>query len=114
MRMRKRIRLAYACDCAGERAPGRPHIKSDGTQTIREGVFAWTGEPQSSCPWRALSDPFVSRVLDAYQWEESGQISLAYPRASHRLIEGVGFYKRMVGLCQSKQMEIERERARKG
>lgn len=113
MRLRKRIRLAYACPCSGDAQPGRPHVKSDGTQVIRENVFAWTGEPQHGCPWYALRDPFVRRVLDAYPWFESGQINTYLPRASHRVIEGLGYYHGVIGICHSKQMELERENAAK-
>lgn len=113
MRSRKRIRLAYACPCNGESAAGRPYHLESKASLMREAVHDWTGEAQSGCPWFALRDPFVERVLRAYAWFESGQIAVHAPRASHRLIEGVGYYHRTVGLCQSKQMEIDREAARK-
>jgi hypothetical protein len=112
MRKRKRIRLAYACDCAGDKQPGRPHYDDD-TRAIRGVVYEWTGEPQQSCPWRSLRDPFVRRVVDAYPWFESGQIGTAFPGASHRFIEGLGYYHARLGLCHSKHMELEREAAQK-
>jgi hypothetical protein len=102
MLARKRVRLAYACDCSGDRIVGRV-----------ETVHAWTGDPQPSCPWRALRDPFVSRVHEAYAWFESGQIGTYAPHASHKLIEGLGYYHGRLGLCQSKQMELDREERKK-
>ena len=77
---------------------------------MREAVRDWTGQYQDTCPWRAFTDPFVGRVLEAHRWYESGQLAFAYPNASHRLIEGVGFFHSVSDLVASKQMAMEREK----
>jgi len=68
---------------------------------------------QQGCPWFAFRDPFVQRVLESYPWFESGQINTWVPHASHRLIQGLGFYHRALNLCQAKNLELEIEANRK-
>lgn len=82
-------------------------------QGPRLAVFDWTGEPQAGCAWRSLGDPFVARVMRAYAWFDNGQLAVFEPNASHRLIEGVGFYQTMLSICRAKAMELDREEERK-
>lgn len=83
------------------------------TDGIRETVYNWTGSPQGGCPWRAFHDPFVSRVLKAYAWFESGQLDTREPNASHRLVEGVSHYHSTAAICRSKRMQLDAEKRKK-
>ena len=86
------------------------------TEGIFDTVKDWTGDRPATCPWWALSDPLVKRVLDAYGWWEDGHLEFALPFASHRLVEGLGHYHMAKGLITSQQMQQddeEREKKRK-
>lgn len=37
-----------------------------------------TGTRPLGCPWKALSDPFVSEVMRAHRWWKSGQLEARY------------------------------------
>lgn len=82
------------------------------TQGVFDVVEAWTGVAPISCPWRAFYDELVRRVLNVYEAWDKGQLSIVEPSPSHRLLQGVMFYARMVNVCRGKQMEIEREQRR--
>ncbi len=105
------MRQSYRCDCVGALPVGR--VSPSATRGVRLAVYEWTGEASASCAWRAFRDPFVARVLDAYRWFESGQVATFAPRASHRLVEGIGFYHRALNICQGKHMDLDREEAKK-
>ena len=62
-----------------------------------------------SCPWGAFTVPIVLEVLHALRFFESGNLALALPHPSHRLIEGIGFWNQVYNRIQSKQMERDRE-----
>jgi len=67
----------------------------------------------SGCPWRALRDPFVQRVIYAMPFFESGQLAFALPQPSARLVAGIRHYHHVTNRVWSKQMELEKqERAR--
>jgi len=79
-------------------------------------IEEWTTTPQTSCPWRAFDSDLVRDVIESFGWFESGQIETYRPDASHRLIEGLGFYKRVTERVRGKVREqeaAERERQRK-
>mgnify|MGYP001587426829 CR=1 FL=1 len=77
---------------------------------------AWTGDrPPHGCPWRAFFELFVARIRDAHAAWEKGNIGWALPNASHRTVEGVKHFDRVVNRCEANRMEAERkerERAR--
>lgn len=83
------------------------------TEGVRDTVFQWTGSPQHGCPWWSFHDPLVTRVLAAYPWFESGQISTKEPNASHRLIEGLDHYHRVLQVCRGKRMDLDIEQRKK-
>lgn len=62
------------------------------TAPIRATIKTMTGSYVDGCPWSAFRDPFVARVIDAYRFFESGQLSFKEPNPSHRLVEGISFY----------------------
>jgi len=68
-----------------------------------------TGVDISGCPWRSFAAPIVREVLHALRFFESGNLALALPNPSHRVIEGIGFWNQVYNRVQSKQMEMERE-----
>ncbi len=107
---RRRIRISYRCDCNGDVPIGR--ISAAETDGIRKTVEEWTGEYIDTCPWRAFFDPFVMRVLDAYAWQEGGNLSFAIPHPSYRLVQGIRAYRSFLNTIQSKQWELERENSR--
>lgn len=80
---------------------------------MTDGIFStledYTGYRPVSCPWRAFFDPFVQRVVRAYDFFESGQLSWAVSKPSHRLVDGVAFYHRVDNTVWSKQLRQERE-----
>lgn len=85
------------------------------TDGILSAIADWTGETPSSCPWRAYFDPFVNRVADAFGAFEDGNLAVALPDPSHRLVQGVMFYRRVTNRIVSEQLDHdrkERERAR--
>lgn len=83
------------------------------TEGILSTVEDFTGYRPLACPWKAFFDPFVSRVLAAYRFFESGQLLWAEPRASHRLVEGVSFYHATDNGIFAKQMRMDREERRR-
>lgn len=83
------------------------------TQPVLNVIADWTGVQSTGCPWFAFFDPFIRRVLEAYPWFDKGQLDLFEPSASHRLVEGVACYSRMLSVVQSKKWEEERENAKR-
>lgn len=78
------------------------------TDPIRRTVQEYTGTELMGCPWRAFADPFVSRVLSAMSFFESGQLAFAVPQPSHRLVAGIHFYQSVSSNIYAKQLELER------
>ena len=84
------------------------------TNGVLSAIEDYTGHRPVSCPWRAFFDPFVQRVLKAYRFFESGQLAWSTPRASHRLVEGVGFYHGVDNAVWSKQLRQDDEQRKRG
>ena len=82
------------------------------TDGIMDTVEGWTGTRAIECPWRAFFDPFVNRVRAAYEFFVEGQLEVAFPDPSARLVDGVMHYHRAVNGCERKRMEAEREEMR--
>ena len=83
------------------------------TAPIRKTVAEMTGQPCRTCPWSALRDPFVHRVLAAMTFFESGQLAFALPAPSHRLVSGISFYHSTSNRMFAKQQELaDQQRAR--
>jgi hypothetical protein len=78
------------------------------TEAIRAVVQEMTGVEPVSCPWRAFSLPLVTDVLKAFQFFESGNLGVALPEPSHKLVEALGFWSQVNNRVQAKQMELER------
>jgi hypothetical protein len=79
------------------------------TEAKRRGMCDMTGVDVSGCPWRAFTIPIVREVLHALRFFESGNLALALPDPSHRLMEGIGFWQQVYNRVQSKQLELERK-----
>lgn len=79
------------------------------TAGIRQTIATVTGTPVDVCPWRAFTDPFVARVLHAFRFFESGQLSFALPEPSHRLVEGLAFYAQVDNRVHGYMLDKERE-----
>lgn len=79
------------------------------TAGIRQTIQTVTGSPVDVCPWRAFRDPFVARVLAAFRFFESGQLSFALPDPSHRLVEGLAFYSQVDNRVHGHLMDKDRE-----
>jgi len=77
------------------------------TESIRGVVQEMTGIEPVSCPWRAFSYPLVTDVLKAFQFFESGNLNVALPEPSHKLVEALGFWSQVNNRLQSKQMELD-------
>lgn len=72
-----------------------------------------TGVRPTGCPWRALRDPFVRAVQDAYPWAESGELRLRWGAdPPHALILGVEVYRRALRATQAHDTE-RRDEARR-
>lgn len=61
------------------------------------------------CPWSAHRDPLVARVVSLLQFFETGQLALAAPGISNRVMEGIAFYKRVDNRVHCMQLDMERE-----
>lgn len=112
MVLRKRLRLSYGCDCGGDSDGGR--IEARLTDGILNTVEQWTGVRPLACPWRAFFDPFVARVMHAYRFFESGQLSWAHPTPSSRLVAGVEHYHGAVTACHGHRAKLDAEARRRG
>ncbi len=86
------------------------------TEGVRKTIDRMTGDRMDGCPWRAFARPIVSRVIEAIQFEENGNLAVAAPDPSHKLVQGIAHYSavrsRVHGLQQDQERE-ERERERK-
>lgn len=75
-----------------------------------------TGYSVDTCPWRAFQDPFVQRVITAVRWvtgEERGDLRDIVSAPSHKLIQGISFYRAADARMRGKQMEMDREKSRR-
>ncbi len=79
---------------------------TDGILSVVEG---WTGTRAIECPWRAFFDPFVNRVRAAYEFFVEGQMAIAVPGPSARLVAGVAHFHRAVNSCERTRMDEERD-----
>jgi hypothetical protein len=79
------------------------------TEAIRAVIQEMTGVEPVSCPWRAFSYPLVTDVLKAFQFFESGNLGVALPEPSHKLVEALGWWSQVNNRVQSKQMEMDRK-----
>ncbi len=73
----------------------------------------FTGHEPVSCPWRAFTHPLVADVMKALKFKEDGNLALAFPNPSHRLIEGIGFWTATMNRCQSHELELEKKNREK-
>jgi hypothetical protein len=78
------------------------------TDGIRRTMQDMTGASCIGCPWHALRDPFVQRVLAAMPFFESGQLAFYATQPSHRLVHGIRYYHSIGNRVFSKQMELDR------
>ena len=78
------------------------------TDGILSTVEGWTGTRAIECPWRAFFDLFVARVRAAYEFFVEGQMAVAFPDPSARLVAGVLHFHRAVNSCERTRMEEER------
>lgn len=70
------------------------------------------GETVTSCPWRVFQDPVVADVLSAWEWFESGQISLRLGSdPPYYLIEGVECYQSAIQWARNEQQAHDREKS---
>jgi hypothetical protein len=80
------------------------------TEPIFGAVQDWTGDRPTACPWRALHDPFVQRVLVAYEWYRERQLETYDPEPSARLIDGITHYNRAYQRAGARADEERRKR----
>lgn len=79
------------------------------TDGVRKVMQDMTGQTVGSCPWRALRDPLVVRVLAVMPFFESGQLAYVAPQPSHRLLCAVRYYETCYNSMYSKQQEADRK-----
>lgn len=79
------------------------------TDGVRKAMQDLTGHYVGTCPWHAMQDPLVSRVLAVMPFFESGQLEYIAPQPSHRLVAGVRFYNNVYNSMFSKQQELDRQ-----
>ncbi len=109
--LREQYRASYGCDCEGSRK-GFGRIDPLLTDAYLEAVEDYTGTRALTCPWRAFDEPFVKRVLDAYEFYREGQLLAAVPRPSHKLMRGIAIYHRRLQAALSRVSELERDKQR--
>jgi hypothetical protein len=80
------------------------------TSNTHNAIEGMTGHRPVSCPWAALFDPFVHRVIVAHEHYENGRPSLV-TQPSHRLVEGVSLYSRTLDSIEAQQLEEARKKA---
>jgi hypothetical protein len=79
------------------------------TQGQLDACEKWTGQrPRDGCPWAALRDHFVGRVLKAYRQYEKGQLHVFEPRISNRLALAVPYYAQQLESVDAQRDEEER------
>lgn len=105
---RARLRLSYGCDCSGRAQSAR--VNPGWTEPRFLAVQDWTGDRPLSCPWHALRDPFVGRVLVAYEWYRQNQLLVYESEPSARLIDGVTHYHRAYQRAGASADEERRKR----
>ena len=71
-----------------------------------------TGHLPDTCPWSAFSDPVVQDVVEAYGWEEQGQLAMWWGSdPPNHLIEGMHVFKRAVARTRDAERR-ERDKTR--
>lgn len=70
-----------------------------------------TGYRPRSCPWRALDNPLVQRVLQLLQPLEHGILDWAYPDLSALEFQALMFYRRISERSQGAFLEGDRRKA---
>lgn len=104
------LRRSYRCDCV-ERHDTRPGrvtlavLEQDIAENWMVAVEGDTGVRPDGCPWRALRDPFVVRVVNAYApWK------IGHPIREERLRRGVEAFHRAVENVMAADMRREKKK----
>lgn len=79
------------------------------TEPIRRTIKDMTGQYVGGCPWYALRDSLVHRVLRALPFFESGQLAFIEPFPSHRLVSAIRHYNACSNRMFARQQELERK-----
>jgi hypothetical protein len=117
------LRRSYGCDCVErwDRRPGRitlPTLEGDPAEQVLDGIERDTGTRPSGCPWRALRDPFVQRVLRAHRGFAHGDMSARLGgRTPAALVAGVEAFdaaKNAIEAADIRADRAEAERKRAG
>jgi hypothetical protein len=86
-------------------------------QVAANNVFAavedWTGDRSNTCPWRALFDEYVARVLAMHQAWKEHQLLTAFPRPSYREMQGVMHYDRTLAKIEARQLKEDADRLKR-
>lgn len=105
---RKRLRQEWGCNCMGDVDPrqrARPHMLEGPLTVIREYVEA----TPNTCPWKALRDPLVVWVFDAYAWFEKNQLAMFAPNPSHRRIRALTHLRDVFAKYDAVQRDHDRK-----
>lgn len=68
-----------------------------------------TGLRQETCPWWALRDPYVQRVVAAHRWWKVGELSTRWPDPPFALLRGIEIYDAALSAVMNDEMERSRE-----
>lgn len=105
---RLELRRSYGCDCCGDVDP-KLRVQPEITATVRAAIESWTGTACTTCPWRAMYDPRVARVIEAWRWFDKGQFAAAYPEPTHWLVQAVAFFQQVWTSMEAAEREMERK-----
>jgi hypothetical protein len=95
--LRVSLRRSFRCPCSAEYVS--PHritgsvLEEDAGEQELSACEELTGSRPDGCPWRVLSDPWVSEVVRAHKWFKEHQLETRYGGAPpSSIVWGVEVY----------------------
>jgi len=113
--MRRELRKAYRCGCAGETWDGTDadETRTNAARASRSLLEKVTGHParEATCPWAGFYEAEVFAVMRAHRWFEKGQAREWWgddPEAW--LVEGVEVYHDAIERTRNDVIEMKRKK----
>lgn len=93
------MRRSYRCECGEWGYKGGREIvgslDNDAGENALRAIEKACGERLVTCPWRALLDPFVARVMESHRWWKERQLAAKWggeDRIPAVIVRGIEVY----------------------
>lgn len=108
---KQEIRESYGCQCNARNAIGR--VNPHRTDHILKGIEVMTGVRIAECPWRAMTNPLVTRTMQLFGHYETGNLAaFLTEKDDERQWQALEQYIRFSNTVKAKQWDERIEAAK--